>query len=233
MNKQILLTGTIVLLALAACNKNADCNGMTVKDLEVNDFTSIKLISDFDVTIAQSDSAYISLQGCTSDLDRIKFQNSNGHVELKRGNGKTSDEPIRVVIGMPDLRSLETEGTVDVDIAGFTTPVDRFLKIRGTGLVKFNGISTLLTLNVEGTSKMELSGSAYEIEAHLSGTSRLKAYGLVAQHCTIDISGTAEAEVWIETSLKGRANGVTVVRYKGNPGIVDVQMREMAKVIKE
>lgn len=206
---------------------------MTVKDLEVNDFSSIKLVSDFDVTITQSDSAYISLQGCTSDLDRIKFQNANGHVELKRGNGKTSDEPIRVVIGMPELRSLETEGTVDVDVTGFTTLIDRFLKSRGTGQMKFNGVSTLLTLDLSGTSRMELSGNAYEIDGNLSGTTRLKAYNMIAQHCTIDISGTAEAEVWVEASLKGSANGVTIIRYKGNPAIVDVQMSEMAKVIKE
>ncbi len=231
-NKYILLSGITVALSFLSCDKNADCNGSTIKHIETSAFSGITLISDFDVQIAQSDSTYITLQGCTSDLERIDFENNNGHVTIKRGNKKSSAEPIIIIIGIPELSAVITEGTVDVDIAGFTTEINRSFKTGGTGTMSFNGIAATIHLDLSGTTKLNLSGSAPKMEARLSGVTHLKAYNFVTNHCTVNISGTSQCEVYVTDLLDGTASQATTVRYKGT-AINNISVSEAARVVKE
>lgn len=198
-----------------SCNKNSRCDGLTKQHLEINDFTSLRLVSDFNVQIIQSDSVYLVMEGCENDLNNMDIERGNNSIQLKRGNKKSSNQDIKLIIGMRELEFLKTNGTVDVEVQGFTTDIPRKIESNGAGNTTFNGNASTMEIALGGNSELLMSGTAAKLLLDLNGVSLYDGFNFVVGDASVSVVGNSLAQIHATQSLTGEVKGASTVEYKG------------------
>jgi hypothetical protein len=77
-----------------------------------------------------------------------------------------------------------------------------------------------------------LFGNADEVNLDLSGASDLDAIDLEANKYNADISGAANARIFVKNELTTDVSGASSLRYKGEPSIVNNDISGAASVKK-
>lgn len=225
-----LLSAIVLVVILASCTKKQQCDVPSSRALSVQAFNAIDLDSDFEVVIKRSDSTYMIMDGCATDLDGVQFNQTGQKISLKR-QGKGS-KGVQLTIGTTELVQLNSAGTVNVRASGFNSNVDRSIHVSGTGAVRFAGNALTLQAEASGTAKIEMNGTPKIIMLRLSGVTTYNGYGMPAMNCTVDVSGDSRAYVHVTTRLDGKASGTSEVHYKGG-AMEHISIRDLANVIKE
>lgn len=91
----------------------------------------------------------------------------------------------------------------------------------------------MLEAEVNGTSELSLSGVFSAITADISGKSKLDAYEASADVYEIQLSGISEADIRVNQSLTGSVGGKSILRYKGQPAELEVEVEVLSKMIHE
>lgn len=227
----VLLSVIFMFVILVSCTKKQKCEVTASRALSVQAFHAINLDSDLEVVIKRSDSTYVIMEGCASDLDGVQFNQSGQEISLKR-QGKGRSKSAQLTIGTAELLKLNSGGTVNVTATGFNSNVDRSIRVSGTGTIRFVGNTLTLQAEASGTSKIEMNGTTKTIMLTLSGVTTYSGYGMPAMNCSVDVSGDSRAYVDVATRLDGKVSGTSEVHYKGGAS-EHVNIRDLAKVIKE
>jgi len=92
--------------------------------------------------------------------------------------------------------------------------------------------SEQVEIKVSGSSEVRLSGNTGQLVFDVSGSGYLNALQLKALVAEIQISGSADCKVHVESSLKANVSGSGRVSYSGNPSKVDTKISGSGNVSK-
>jgi len=99
-----------------------------------------------------------------------------------------------------------------------TTPAVKLVSASGVSVVSLSGVaSDELRIDVSGAATVTAKGRARKLTAVLSGVGKLEATRLSAEAATVDVSGSASADVNASESLEAKVSGTGRVRYAGEP----------------
>jgi hypothetical protein len=72
---------------------------------------------------------------------------------------------------------------------------------------------------VSGSGKINITGSSQDAKIGISGSGDFNGTEFRINNCSIDISGSGEANVFVENNLDGKTSGSGRIKYRGNPRI--------------
>ena len=203
------------------------------KSYDLENFNAVELGDALQVRILRGTRFSVVARGEQPDLDDLELRVEDGVLTGNYRNGSASHKRTKLEISMPQIYSAVFEAATDASISGFTAPGSPFfLKASGASAILMSGNFEELELRVEGASEIALKGQVDVMDAVVSGASRLYARELTASEASVDIGGASEADLYVTGRLEGSVQGSSLLRYLGDPEVLDVFVANDSRIIK-
>ncbi len=227
----------IFVLFISSCGEPCiDGNGrIRTEAREINGFTNITMLGDFDIYIEQSAVYEVIVEGDENLLPYVQIEKrSTNTLEIRNANNRClrSSQPIRVTIKSPDVFRVTNGGSGYIRCDNVFN--DEFeVILSGSGEIEcFNMDTYDLLATLSGSGKISLDGEAIGSEMELSGSGKIDAFDLNLDECYITISGSGDAYVFVMDYLNVSIPGSGSVFYSGNPTTVVKRIDGSGSVIR-
>ena len=192
-----------------------------LNSLEVNKTLDIKI--EVDPTI-QSDSIAV-LESDRNILSSITASTYAGKLTLNTNHGslRPSNEYITLKVKQNAWREMFLNGASEVIIPNQWEVKIADISLSGASELNAErlNIDTLYT-DLSGASEVKLAGKARFNHISSSGASDIECEGLAVKELSIVISGSSDAEIFVDSIIKGSASGASTLYYQGSPKKVEV-----------
>jgi hypothetical protein len=231
-------------IALTSCD-NDKCitgdGGIVTREIDLDGFHSISTSGSFTITIEQSADQrveVVSHQNIIDDLER-EVTDSTWNIELSENCYRNLDITVRIYI--PEIRAIESSGSIDVVLNSFDDLNSLDINCSGSEKIFQSGVleiadrfsfntsgSTELVANVNtkqvditisGSGNATLQGTTESQEINIPGSGNISAFNMESDTCYVDIPGSGNLDVTVNDYLDVQISGSGNVRYMGNPTI--------------
>lgn len=209
----------VTILGLSACNKICvkGSGNVVTKERVLTHFNELDMSGGYKVELTQDSVQKVEIITDDNLQDHVKTTVNGDKLVVKSDKNLCPSGSILVKIHIKELSKLEASGAVDVKTTNVFKQPSFELKTSGaTESDLMMNVNTLST-RISGAGKITLRGQAAEYDIKISGAGKIKAFDLVANKCTVDISGAGDSEVNVLSELNVSASGASKVSYKGSP----------------
>lgn len=220
-----------IAVSITACQPGVQGNGKVsaeTRDLEA--FHSIKLAGSYDVYLVQTGSSALKIETDDNLHQYIESYVEDGvlHVSSTRRIG--SRRELSLYVNIKELRSIKASGASEIETKGLIRGDKLTLDFSGAVEADLElGYNNIIG-DFSGASELDLKGKASTVSIDGSGAMEVNALGLMTRKFKLDVSGAAEAEVYVTEELVVDASGAVEVRYKGNPPVVTRKVSGAASI---
>ena len=229
--KEELKAGTIsaaamVALAVAAMVLFSGCieqsctqgSGKIIAETRaVESFNSIDLQGWGDLYITEGPQQPLQIQGEDNILPLLKTVVSDGLLKIYTDGCIRTTEPLRIYATAWHLESLETSGISTITSQSRISSPALDLKVSGAGAVYLDVDCIDLNTEISGAGGAVLNGRADRSNIICSGSGGIDALDLSTNLTRIEVSGSGQAEVNVQSVLDARISGSGSVYYIGTP----------------
>jgi len=213
-------------LMLSACGfRTLNGSGRIVTESRpVSDVNAITLAGSGELVITQGDTESLTVEADDNLLPYILSSVQAGRLTLgyDRDDWTTfyrSSRPIRFLVTIKDLASLELSGSGSVDVP-FLKAERLDLTLSGSGDIAIGHlVATELNYTHSGSGTATLAGRVTRQEATLSGSGQYQAGDLESDTARFRLSGSGSATVWAHDTLDVGIEGSGSVSYYGHPAV--------------
>lgn len=183
------------------------------------DFTGIDVRMSARVFVRQGDEFEVTVEGKQNIIDELERDVHNGiwRIEIDRCVRDVGE--LTVFVTMPDITSLKMSGSGDIISENTLIVQDINLEISGSGDIDLSLEADDIDSRISGSGDLILEGLADELDLTISGSGDLRAFGLTLRTADINITGSGDAEVFVNELLIVRISGSGDVFFKGDPTI--------------
>ena len=229
----LLVLGSLITVAQDQSIRDANAQLRTLK----GSFNKIKVSHAIKVIITQSDTESIAVSANDEKNmgDIITELEGNTLVIRSKGNNWTgrSNRQLKAYISFQKLDEIEASGASDVLTVGPIKQSSLKIDLSGASTFKAEMQVHTLALDLSGASKLVLQGTADVLKADCSGASDLKAYELVAETASLDVSGASDIEINVSRNISAEASGASSIRYKGSASVSNVKTSGASSIKKK
>ena len=174
---------------------------LETKEFNFKNFDSLNFSSVWNVEIKEGEEYAISITADKALLDELKVEQSGQSVnfsyERYLQGGSDSDNTVKVIITIPDLREITFTGLGNIHLYDFDLDVLEINNSGASNIEADNVTINQLNLIVNGAANAELSN-------------------ISVTNCQLDISGAANIELKMSGGvLSGQISGAANVVYSG------------------
>jgi hypothetical protein len=177
----------------------------------VGQFQSIVLESVGNVQVTQDTTQQVVVRADDNIINRVTTRVENG---------------VLIVGLLPG-----SYGNITVDFSITVTALE-MLRINGAGNVSCTGPVQTDSLAgvVTGSGSMTLWGRARTQALLITGAGSVHSHEMVASYCSVMITGTGNADVYVTQQLDALITGVGNITYAGNPPVVHQQVTGIGSI---
>lgn len=230
MIKKILLCAAApALLFLAgSCKLNTvKGNGrLTEKSFIQKGFKDVEVSSSLQVYLKQGPGYDVRIEAEENIMPLLKvyMEKDKLVIGLKENTSVDITRDIKVYVTAPEFRNLGASGASSIHSDGTLNGNVITLDLSGASNSDLDVAVNKLAIESSGASAINLTGKTVYFSVDASGNTSIRAYPLVADNVSIDISGAGDAEVFANSRLKVDISGAGSVRYKGNPARLEKEI---------
>ena len=174
-------------------------------------FTRLSVNGAYEVRLKIGPSQRVAIRGDDNILPHILTEVHDGMLKVHSDRSICIKTDLRLEIDVPQLKGLESRGTVDLEAEG----------IHGS---RFD-------MKLDGTGNARVAGQCERFEAELLGTSELQAEALRSSDVMIRLEGAGNATVYAARRLDAVINGVGTVTYAGRPVEINPNITGLGELI--
>lgn len=190
---------------------------IVTQEINVSEFTGVKLEIAADIYITQGDAFVVSVTGQQNIINELERDVNNGTWEVEFDRCVKNYDELTIHITMPEIDYLAISGSGTM-YSQNTLDVDELdLKISGSGDMILDLNAYKVDATISGSGQMKLDGITEIAEYKISGSGDYHAFGLQADIVEVKISGSGNAEVLAIDYLKVEITGSGDVFYRGTP----------------
>lgn len=222
----VLVLFTLVLLSVASMAFAQT----TKKTLELAEFQSIYVNSNYTVYLKQTNKQEVSVEALTEIYSLTEIKVENGvlliNTERKPENPNKSiwakiddiklNPTMKVYVSVKNVNALQVNGGGKIISENSIASDNLVLGVSGSGTLDLDVKGKTLKTEVSGSGTVILKGYASYNEITMSGSGNMNAYNLELESAKIKVSGSGVCEVNATNSLDAAVLGSGVVKHKGN-----------------
>ena len=233
------------LLIYAQSDRSDTPSKPTLEQRTIGSFDRLTVRNAIGVVITPGNATQIELESDADQLQQVvtRVKGTELIVEVPKGKllyttrrnakgGTTSDsKPISVTLHVSALKAIHLETACNLNI---DTPIvtDGLTVVLNSACHLTTALSVqTLNLNLDAASGATLKGSvAGRADLTVSGASHLMGSELTIDGATIDLNGSSEANIRVSGTLTATADGVSELRYSGNPTVKSAKATGLSSI---
>jgi hypothetical protein len=202
----------------------------TKKTLELPDFKSIYVNSNYTVMLKQTNKQEVVVEAPSDIFEASEIKVENGilmiNMERKPDNPNKSiwakiddikmNPSMKVYISMKNVGELMVNGSGKI-ISENSIAADYIsLAVAGSGTLDVDLKGNIVKAENSGSGTLILRGYATSLDLTLSGSGNVKGYDCPVETCKARLSGSGNAELNVSSSLEATVLGSGSIKHKGN-----------------
>jgi hypothetical protein len=208
---------------------------------EVDDFDAIVISGAIELIFMQGPEQKVAIgAGNAEDIAKISTETRNGKLYIKYRNGdnwwqnqwNTMGRKFKAYVSAPRLKEISTAGSGSIRILGLLKTEDFKLDVAGSGNVYGQIEADDFEMDQSGSSNIRLSGKIGKAAMQCSGSGNMQIGDMSIDYCDIDISGSGNAELWVNRELSAQISGSGNIRYKGDGSVTNMSISGSGKIRK-
>jgi hypothetical protein len=208
---------------------------------EVDDFDAIVISGAIELIFMQGPEHKVAIgAGDPDDVEKISTETRNGKLYIKYRNGdnwwqnqwNTMGRKFKAYVSAPRMREISTSGSGSIRILGLLKAEGFKLDVSGSGNVIGEIEADEFEMDQSGSSNIRLSGKVGRASVQCSGSGNIQSSDLLIDYLDIDISGSGNAELWVNRELSAQISGSGNIRYKGDGSIKNMSVSGSGKIRK-
>jgi hypothetical protein len=226
--------------------------GSTVTEERIiSGFTSVELDIDATLFVTQGSDYSVKVEAQENLMDAIKTEVVGSELRIKEKHCINKHDPIKIYVTMPHIENLTLGGSGSIITAsrieatyfhaevagsgmfiGSDSIIADYCKttIAGSGNLSLFGRFGNMTTEISGSGNINLKGVGNDNDIEIDGSGDVHAFDLPVKTCSINISGSGNAEVNVSEQLDVNISGSGDVFYYGSP-IVSVNTSGSGSVL--
>jgi hypothetical protein len=222
----VLVLFTLVLLSVASLAFAQTTN----KTLELSEFQSIYVNSNYTVYLKQSNKQEVKVEALTDIYSLTEIKVENGvlmiNVERKPDNPNKSiwakiddiklNPTMKVYVSVKNVNELMVNGGGKIISENSIASDNLTLGVTGSGTMDLDIKGKNIKTELSGSGSIILKGYASYNEIMMSGSGNMNAFNLELETAKVKVSGSGLAEISVSTSLDAIVFGTGVIKHKGN-----------------
>ncbi|MCD4724038.1 MAG: DUF2807 domain-containing protein [Bacteroidales bacterium] len=195
-------------------------DGNVVKEERtVSGFTSLEVSGAFNVFLYQGKSESLTVEADQNLMEFIITEVKGDKLEIYTKGTIRKATKLNIYLTFEELEMIDISGAVS--LVGEDKMIFHELNLDGSGATEIDLIMDveLLEADLSGASEINLSGEAKFVSLELSGASEISAFDFKVVHFELDVSGAADANIYVTENLDVEISGAASVRYKGSPHV--------------
>ena len=217
----------ILLLITFSIASNAQ---VTKKILELPEFKSIYVNSNYTVYLKQTNKQEVTVEALTEiyELTTIKVENGVLMINVDRKPDNTSksvwskiddikiNPTMKLMVSVKSINELQVNGGGKIISENSIASDYMSLAVAGSGNIELDIKGNNLKTEIGGSGNIILKGYASTNDIQLSGSGNLNAFDCEIESAKIKVSGSGSAELSVTTSLDAVVMGSGNIKHKGN-----------------
>ena len=203
---------------------------VTKKTLELPEFKSIYVNSNYTVYLKQTNKQEVTVEALTEiyELTTIKVENGVLMINVERKPDNTSksvwskiddikiNPTMKLMVSVKSINELQVNGGGKIISENSIASDYMSLAVAGSGNIELDIKGNNLKTEIGGSGNIILKGYASTNDIQLSGSGNLNAFGCELESAKIKVSGSGNAELSVTTSLDAVVMGSGSIKHKGN-----------------
>jgi len=217
---------TFVLLLAANCSFAQ----VTKKVLELPEFKSIYVNSNYTVYVKQTNKQEVSVEALTDIYSLTDIKVVDGilmvNIERKPENpnksiwAKIDDIKLRptmkIYVSMKNIEELQVNGGGKIIAENSLATGNVKLAVNGSGSMDVDLKGDIIKAEVTGSGSLALRGYGTQLDALIAGTGALNGFNCALEKAKVRLSGSGVCEVNVTEEIDAVIAGSGIVRHKGN-----------------
>ncbi|NOT76842.1 MAG: DUF2807 domain-containing protein [Cyclobacteriaceae bacterium] len=230
MRKINVLFFLIVLSLLLLSAASIAFSQTTKKTLELADFKSIYVNSNYTVMLKQTNKQEVVVEALTEIFAVSEIKVENGvlmiNVERKAETPNKSlwakiddiklNPTMKIYVSMKNVTELQVNGAGKIISENSIASDFITLGVSGSGTLDVDIKGNTVKAEVSGSGNLILRGYATSLDASVSGSGSLKGFDCPVEMGKVKLSGSGFGEVNVTNSLEAYVHGSGSVKHKGN-----------------
>lgn len=213
----------ISALALGGCRDAGNCitgiGSSVEKNYSVSNFTEVSFAGYAAVSISKGSTYSLRIVGQQNVLDILDVRVSAGKLYIGEKTCVRKAEKLQIYITLPALNGVHCSGSIDVTTNHQFNAAQFVVEVSGTGVLNLNVDAQYFSSNISGDATLIATGTAPTQNYITSGVGSYQCFGLIGDDVSVDVSGTANHELYASKTLGIEVSGSATVYYKGHPAV--------------
>ncbi len=226
--KSIKPTITILFLLVVSIAQ-AKGPDVTRKTIELPDFKSIYVNSNYTVYLKQTNKQEVTVEVLTEIYEISEFKVESGilHINIQKKPkdpnasiwSKLDDFKIaptmKVYVSMTDVSTLKINGGGKIISENSISSNNLDLAVNGSGSMELDIKGRELTTSLTGEGSLKLKGYGSTNEIVMGGSGSLNAFDCELTYAVVELSGSGTCELNVSDDLKATVYGDGNIKHKG------------------
>ena len=237
------LTSILCLLLLVTAGRAQDktiINDKNVQTRTVEAFEGVSVSGAIELYISQGEQKVVIGAADIDKIDEIEtyVENNILYIRFKTKKSWWSDQwnttgrNFRAYVSAEQIRSLTSSGSGNIHIEGILKSAELEIEVSGSGNVSGAIQTRDLDITQSGSSNIKLSGETENAKFECSGSGNIQSPDLKIDICTVEMSGSGNAELQVNKEISASISGSGNIRYRGNGNIVNASTAGSGKIKK-
>lgn len=203
---------------------------VTKKVLELPEFKSIYLNSNYTVYLKQTNKQEVTVEALTEIFSVTNIKVENGilmiNIERKPENQNKSlwakiddiklNPTMKLYVSMKNIEALHVNSGGKIVSENSLASNNLSLAVNGSGSMDVDIKGDQLKAEVTGSGSMALRGYASNLDALVSGSGTINGFTCPVENTKVKVSGAGTAELNVTNSIDALVLGSGQVKHKGN-----------------
>ncbi|OAB78158.1 head GIN domain-containing protein [Cochleicola gelatinilyticus] len=214
----LLCTATIDSHAQKWGNKKVKGDGNVItKTITTQEYDVVDVTGSMDVTLitGTEGSVKVTTDSNLHEYITVATKGKTLYIKIENGISIRSQKGIKVTIPFTDLSGLDLVGSGTIESVAAISSENFEAQITGSGGIKVTINTQNFDAKVTGSGDLKVNGNVQNLEVKVTGSGTFNGKELIAENTEAYVSGSGEASVVANSSLKARVNGSGDITYSG------------------
>lgn len=224
--KRIFYVGVLLVFTLNACIDVdyfpcVKSDGNIVEEARtVENVGTVNVKMDADVQIYQADRDSLVIEAPLNILPYIETENRAGHLHIHANRCiRNPHDDIKIHVFTSSLPTVQLAGSGNVYFVDVFEGDYGEFEITGSGDIYFEGNCDVLKSRITGSGSVVIDGTCQRHDVVIIGSGDVDASHLFSEYAHVKITGSGDADLFVEKELTVKLLGSGNVYYGGKPNV--------------
>ena len=214
--KQLLFL-LFIVLTITSCDQTTGSGNIITETRSTGSFDAISVGGSFEVEVSMGDALSVKVEADDNIMKYIETRVSGNTLKIRTEKMHNySNVHMKVYITVPSLTSISSSASAEVVANNILTSNSKLtFKASSSSSIKAEVNAPEIESDASSSASILLNGKTQIHKSEASSSAEIKAYDLLSENATANVSSSANIQVHASVNLNAKASSSGSVEYRG------------------